>query len=304
MANRQGIILELLKYKLFLFALIFLLLGSTPSALASNTDGTIDTTNKWAWSENAGWLDFAAGEGNVHVTDSELTGYVYGENIGWISLNCANTDSCADNNYKVANDAEGTLSGYAWGENIGWIHFAPTEGGVTINTDGVFSGTAYSENIGWIVFATDHPVTTDWRPASSRVIPNTSSGSSATRVKPKVPEKGIAMNTASTASSTLMLPSNSDIGVKSPFIFWRNLSLHMSGTDVQELQKYLNTHGFLLAQAGVGAPGLETDYFGLLTYNALIKFQDAHTQAILAPVGLTKGTGYFGPSTRAFINRY
>lgn len=129
--------------------------------------GTIDSTNRYAWSENAGWIDFGTTLGNVVVTDSALTGYAYGENIGWISLNCSNTSSCATVDYKVANNGQGVLSGYAWGENVGWINFAPSGSGVTIDSSGNFSGYAYGENMGWIKF--DHsqtasrPVTT-WLP--------------------------------------------------------------------------------------------------------------------------------------------
>ena len=86
---------------------------------ASSTDGTIDSTYRYAWTENTGWLNFGTTEGNVHITDSALTGYIWAENIGWISLNCSNDNSCSTVDYKVSNDGEGTLSGYAWGENIG-----------------------------------------------------------------------------------------------------------------------------------------------------------------------------------------
>lgn len=160
--------------------LVFVLLA--PPALASTTDGTIDTTNRYVWTENTGWLDFGTSEGNVHVTDSALSGYAWGENIGWISLNCSNTDSCATVDYKVTNNSEGTLGGYAWSENVGWIDFDPANGGVTINSSGVFSGYAWGELVGWIVFncsnedscaTVDYTVTTDWRPASSRTAAST-----------------------------------------------------------------------------------------------------------------------------------
>ena len=139
--------------------------------------GTIDSSYKYAWSENASWIDFGVSGGNVHISDSVLTGYAYGENIGWISLNCSNNSSCATADYKVSNDGSGTLSGYAWSENAGWINFAPSGGGVTINSSGEFLGYAYGENIGWVVFncattsscgTADYKVKTDWRPQSAR----------------------------------------------------------------------------------------------------------------------------------------
>ena len=170
--------MKILKLGIILF--IFILIGQLMPvnlACASSTDGTIDLTYKYAWTENGGWLNFGTSEGNVHISDSALTGYAYGENIGWVSLNCSNDDSCGTADYKVSNDGEGNLSGYAWNENAGWIDFDPPNGGVSINSSGDFSGYAYGENIGWIVFncattnscsTVDYKVKTDYRPRSAR----------------------------------------------------------------------------------------------------------------------------------------
>jgi len=143
---------------------------STGFAFASSTDGTISSTYKYSWTENAGWLNFGTSEGNIHITDSALTGYVWGENIGWISLNCSNNSSCGTVNYGVSNDGNGNLSGYAWSENAGWINFNPTYGGVSINSSGEFSGYAWGENIGWIIFSCSNSacVKTDWLPINIR----------------------------------------------------------------------------------------------------------------------------------------
>jgi len=151
---------------------------------ASMSNGTIDSTNKYAYSENMGWINFADTNSTVHITDTELTGYAYNENTGWISLNCSNTDTCNDNNYKVINTIDGILSGYAYGENIGWVNFS----GVTINNEGEFTGYAYNENTGYISFNcsnTDtcndnsYKVITDWRPFSQRPIVGSNNNSSA-----------------------------------------------------------------------------------------------------------------------------
>lgn len=167
--------------KFIIFLIIFISIPFIASA--SITDGTIDSTYKYAWGENTGWINFGTTEGNVHVTDSALTGYIWAENIGWISLNCSNDSSCSTVNYKVFNNGEGTLSGYAWSENTGWINFNPTYGGVTINSSGEFLGYAWGENIGWIVFncattnscsTVDYKVKTDWRPQSARPACNNS----------------------------------------------------------------------------------------------------------------------------------
>lgn len=127
-------------------------------AFASTSDGTIDSTAKWVWSEKIGWINFGVTSGNVHVTDSGLTGYAWNDLYGWIKLNPSTSG--------VANNNEGTLSGSAWGENIGWIDFT----GVVINASGVFTGTASGTNTGIINFdCTNCSVKTDWRPASARV---------------------------------------------------------------------------------------------------------------------------------------
>ena len=134
------------------------------SALASSTDGTIDSTYKYAWGENIGWVNFKCDNCNVHVTDSGLSGYALSENIGWIYLGDITN-----------NNGGGTLSGYAWSENTGWIKFNPTNGGVIINSSGEFTGSALGENIGWIIFGGDYKVKTDWRPRSARPACNNSS---------------------------------------------------------------------------------------------------------------------------------
>jgi hypothetical protein len=74
--------------------------------------------------------------------------------------------------------------------------------------------------------------------------------------------------------------------------FTRNLSLNMTGKDVKDLQQYLNKNGFIISEAGVGSPNNETNYFGSLTYKALVKFQKS--------LGWS-GTGFFGPMTREYI---
>jgi hypothetical protein len=92
----------------------------------------IDPTAKWAWSANAGWINFnpTVNEG-VAVYGDHLEGYIWAENVGWIRLGThtggspytyANTDVT---NYGVNRNATGHLSGYAWSTNVGWINFLP-----------------------------------------------------------------------------------------------------------------------------------------------------------------------------------
>ncbi|MDD2758305.1 MAG: carboxypeptidase-like regulatory domain-containing protein [Patescibacteria group bacterium] len=129
-------------------------------AFASNTDGTITGSQKNAWGSKIGWINFGVATGNVHITDSALTGYAWNDLYGWIHLN-PSTSGVMNSN--------GTLSGYAWSENLGWLNFS----GVIINAGGVFTGQASGDNFGVVNFDCDNcTVKTDWRPASVRTACN------------------------------------------------------------------------------------------------------------------------------------
>lgn len=53
--------------------------------IMSFTDGAIDSTYKYAWSENTGWINFGTTNGGVIINSSgEFTGSALGENVGWI----------------------------------------------------------------------------------------------------------------------------------------------------------------------------------------------------------------------------
>jgi hypothetical protein len=123
----------------------------------------IDTSNKYAWAENAGWVNFAPTNGGVTVVppgagNGSLSGYAWGENIGWIRM--GNTNGQVYQNTTATNwgvnivaGRPPTLDGYAWSENCGWIHFSSTNSQATIDaSDGRFDGYAWAENVGWIHF--------------------------------------------------------------------------------------------------------------------------------------------------------
>lgn len=136
-------------------------------ASASQTSGTIDATNKYAWSNQAGWVNFGAANGNMLISDAGITGYAWNSNYGWINMAPANGG--------VSIAANGALSGYAWGTNLGWINFSSA----SINSSGKFTGQATGTVIGALTFdCTNCNVSTDYRPRSFRVTAQTSSNES------------------------------------------------------------------------------------------------------------------------------
>ncbi|PSO45929.1 MAG: hypothetical protein BRC25_00355 [Parcubacteria group bacterium SW_6_46_9] len=86
--------------------------------------------------------------------------------------------------------------------------------------------------------------------------------------------------------------------------FMQDLSMGDRGQQVMQLQKFLNGEGGLVqvAQTGPGSPGNETSYYGNLTAQAVTAFQEKYAAEVLAPVGLSSGTGYWGPSSRSKAN--
>ncbi len=64
---------------------------------------------------------------------------------------------------------------------------------------------------------------------------------------------------------------------------------------IRDLQRFLNINGFPIAKTGPGSLNNETDRFGPLTKQALIRFQKAN--------GILPAVGIFGPKTKAFINK-
>lgn len=105
---------------------------------------------------------------------------------------------------------------------------------------------------------------------------------------------------------TQALSQRSSVGTTPPpssgairFVWIRDLQFGDTGEDVRVLQIFLNRIGYSLAASGPGSAGLETTYFGVATEQALIRFQEAYANEILNPSGFTRGTGYFGPSSRS-----
>ena len=64
----------------------------------------------------------------LSMDNTEIVGWAWSSNVGWISFNCSNTSSCSAFDYKVVLNEDGTLTGYAWSSNIGWIQFGYSAG--------------------------------------------------------------------------------------------------------------------------------------------------------------------------------
>lgn len=139
-------------------SVVYSLLFGAPWVLASESDGTI-SANSYTWGENIGWINFSLLNGNIHITDTAVTGFAWSANYGWINLSPASGG--------VTNTCLGTLGGNAWSSGLGWIPFS----GVTINASGKFTGMAgtVGSTAGRINFdCANCNVTTDWRQCALR----------------------------------------------------------------------------------------------------------------------------------------
>jgi hypothetical protein len=130
---------------------------------ASSATGTIDTSHRYAWGENLGWLNFGCNGCNIVITDTKLTGYFWSRQYGWVNL--APTSSSG-----VTNNCLGQLGGSAWSSNLGWIDFT----GASIDFNKKFSGVAgvVGTKTGRITFnCANCDVKTDWKQCSQRQSP-------------------------------------------------------------------------------------------------------------------------------------
>lgn len=170
------------------FAVFAILLGGVITANASNTSGNITPANgSYAnilkLCMNVSCSDFSrinfrptytSSSSPITITDSAVTGYAWGDTIGWINF-------APSGQGVFVSPTTGRLSGYAWSSVGGWINFSPSSAvststngpGVWIDSLGNFYGSAYVSGLGggWINFdcsATSTCVNTDWRYKSLR----------------------------------------------------------------------------------------------------------------------------------------
>jgi len=87
--------------------------------------------------------------------------------------------------------------------------------------------------------------------------------------------------------------------------FTKDLKIGDLNSDILELQKILNLDiGTIVSPSGAGSKGNETNYFGNLTKQAIVRFQEKYRDEILTPNGLAYGTGFVGMATRKKLNSF
>ena len=157
------------------YRILLILSVAVTTAGSGYAQSTINETNKYAYTTNAGWINFRPDQpsspNGVVIGEAFLSGYAYAANVGWINFGNgapANGHAYQNNSatdFGVNHDGAGNLTGMAYGANIGWINF-----GWAGETDslrprfdlitGRFVGYAYGANIGWVKLGTTF-LTTD-----------------------------------------------------------------------------------------------------------------------------------------------
>jgi hypothetical protein len=144
---------------------IILMSLAIPAAAFAQTN--IDATNKFAWGENIGWMNWRdsgspVGAQGAFIGTTFCAGFLWCENVGYVNLGDgtpANGSSYANAtgaDFGVNRQNDNRLGGLAWGENIGWINFGPfatlpaAQQARFDSASGRLRGFAWGENIGWI----------------------------------------------------------------------------------------------------------------------------------------------------------
>ena len=140
-----------------------LLLALAIVPLLASADTNINETNAYSWGANVGFMNWRGdGANGVVVGRYILSGYIYGANIGWISVGDGTPDNGIQYSNASATDfgvntiadpnvpSELYLRGYAYGANVGWINFEATGNPRVVLSNNRLRGYAWGANIGWI----------------------------------------------------------------------------------------------------------------------------------------------------------
>ena len=133
-----------------------------PAGIALGTSN-IDPTDKYSWCETTGWMNWLDADGGtegvfVDTANGYLSGFVWGENGGWLNLGDGNGPyvNATGLDFGVNIEPNGDLDGFGWSETGGWVNFGWAAN--TANTDRArfdagadrFRGWAWAENDGWV----------------------------------------------------------------------------------------------------------------------------------------------------------
>jgi hypothetical protein len=181
------------------------------------------------------------------------------------------------------------------GNYIGVFQFSETGHAATAKLKG-FDIYETNGNIGYAKYVYDRQGTNPWigcvkNPAAIPVImpvitPAPTSTSTPIVIPPPNPTP---VNPTSTTTSLSALITS-------------NLQMGMAGPQVLALQQLLNASGFTIATSGPGSPGNETNQFGKLTREAVMRVQCSR-MSLCSGIESTTGYGRVGPQTRAYLQK-
>lgn len=92
------------------------------------------------------------------------------------------------------------------------------------------------------------------------------------------------------------------ISTEKVLLFTKTLKVGSLGQEVLSLQKFLNTHGFVIATSGPGSSGNETVNFGRATEKALKAYQ-CSKKIVCDGDSVSTGYGMVGKTTRGYLNK-
>ncbi len=110
--------------------------------------------------------------------------------------------------------------------------------------------------------------------------------------------------TALPFSAFAQTADTSAVRIPQTFQFGKNLKVGQTiSPDIMYLQRFLNLSPTTqIAETGAGSNSQLTNYFGLKTKDAVMRFQNIYKSEVLTPAGLTMPTGNVGEYTRKKIN--
>lgn len=148
----------------------------------------------------------------------------------------------------------------------------------------------------WSASVVDNP--TDNKPVSSRYLDKPLTNMSENELRTKIAEIQNLLNMLLSQLSGLVPNTPTNVPVRASC---NNISQTMNigsrGTSVTCLQEFLKKQG-----ADIYPEGIVSGYFGNLTKQAVIRFQNKYASEILSQFNLSVGTGYVGKSTLQKIN--